>query len=477
MNNETEKLRFLTNISTNILMNCDIHGLITYCNKRCAFLFSKSGLTGSHLEDVFDADNVRIIKQNIVEVIIKDTPQALQIKHNQRFYNFYIYPNNDMAAICIEDITERRQLSEVLLETSQRMNFAERTAKLGYWELDLKVKKILWSAEMFNIFGVQGKNISVKKNIIKEQIIKEDLPLYKEKLRLLLKQGQPVEGRVRIKRGNGNIAYCFFKASLIKHDEIQKIAGTFQDLTDLIEIQNALEKAKATAERLNCAKSYFLAQASHDLRQPMQALAIFIDTLLEENLTDEQLSLVRKIHASAENLRNLLDNLLDISKLEAGGVEAQKMEFNIGSLLANILQEYKDIATKKGIILKLVPCHQQIDSDPILLERIIRNFLSNAFKYAKNKIVVGCRRHGNKLRLMVIDNGAGINSAERNLIFEEFYQSSNIPDNKKSGSGLGLTIVRKIADILGIKVGLTSQIGRGSCFYLEIDIAKKSPRS
>lgn len=476
MNNETEKLRFLTNISTNILMNCDIHGLITYCNKRCTFLFAKTGLTGSHLEDLFSRENARLIKQNLVEVIIKETPQALQIRHNQRYYNFYIYPDNGMAALCIEDITERRQLADLLIETSQRLNFAERTAKLGYWELDLKAKKIFWSAEMFNIFGVQGKNISVKKNIIKEQIIKEDLPLYKEKLRQLIKFGQPVDGQIRIKRSDGKIAYCFFKASLIEHDDIHKIAGTFQDLTDLIEIQKALEAARATAERLNRAKSYFLAQASHDLRQPMQALAIFIDTLLEENLTPEQLSLAQKIHASAENLRNLLDNLLDISKLEAGGVEAQKLEFNIGSLMSNILKEYKEIAAKRHIKLKVIPCHRQVYSDPILLERIIRNFLSNAFKYTKDKILVGCRKSGDKLKLMVIDNGAGISSAETKLIFEEFYQSSDIPGNKKNGSGLGLTIVRKIADILGAGVGVMSDVGRGSCFYLEMNIPKKSPQ-
>lgn len=474
MNNETEKLRFLTNISTNILMNCTIHGLVTYCNKRCTFLFSQSGLSGSHLEDIFDADNALLIKKNIVETIIKEIPQAIQIKHNRRYYNIYIYPDNGIAALCIEDITERRQLSEVLIETSQRMNFAERTAKLGYWELDLKVKKIFWSAEMFNIFGVQGKNISVKRNIIKEQIVKEDLPLYKEKLRNLIKLGKPVEGMMRIKRSNGKVAHCFFKASLIKNEETHKIAGTFQDLTDLIEIQYALEAAKATAERLNRAKSYFLAQASHDLRQPMQALAIFIDTLLDENLTKEQHSIVRKIHASAENLRNLLDNLLDISKLEAGGIEAQNFVFNIGGLLSNILQEYKDVATKRHISLKFVPCQYMVDSDSILLERIIRNFLSNAFKYTKDKILVGCRRVGDKLRILVIDNGVGINAEETKLIFDEFYQSTNIHGNKKNGSGLGLTIVRKIADILGAKVGVESRPGHGSCFYLELDAIKKS---
>lgn len=467
MHNETERLRFLTNISTNILMNCNIQGLITYCNKRCAFLFSQTGLNGSRLEDIFDADNTNNIKRLIVETIVREIPHTLQIKHQQRHYNIYIYPDTDSAALCIEDITERKQLSGLLNTASERMNFAERTAKLGYWELDIKAKKIFWSAEMFRIFGLRGENISVKKNIIKQQVIKQDLPIYKEKLQQLVTGGKPVEGMLRIKRGNGKIAHCFFKAGLIKNDENHKIAGTFQDLTDLVEIQIALEAAKAAAEKLNRAKSYFLAQASHDLRQPMQALAIFIDTLMDEDLSAEQYSIVRKIHASAENLRNLLDNLLDISKLEAGGVEAHLQTFNINSLLSGILQEYAHIAEKRNITLKYVPCSQLINSDPILLERVIRNYLSNAFKYAKSKILVGCKRHKNKLKIMVIDDGAGIAPEETKLIFEEFYQSQNIPNNKKNGSGLGLTIVKKIADILQMEAGVKSSPEKGSCFYIE----------
>lgn len=467
MHDETERLRFLTNISTNVLMNCNIQGVITYCNKRCAFLFSQTGLKGSSLEDIFDADNANNIKRRIVETIVREIPQTLGIKHNRRFYNIYIYPDNNSAALCIEDITERKQLSDLLTAASERMNFAERTAKLGYWEMDIKAKKIFWSAEMFNIFGLDGEKVSVKKNIIKRQVIKEDLPIYKEKLLQLLKSGKPVEGMIRVKRGNGKIAHCFFKASLVKDDETSKIAGTFQDLTDLIEIQLALEAAKAAAEKLNRAKSYFLAQASHDLRQPMQALAIFIDTLMDEELSVEQHSLVRKIHASAENLRNLLDNLLDISKLEAGGIETHLQTFNINTLLSGILQEYVHIAKKRNIKLKYVPCNQLLVSDPILLERIIRNYLSNAFKYTKSKILIGCKRRKNKLKIMVVDDGTGIEPEETKLIFEEFYQSKNIPNNKKNGSGLGLAIVKKIADILQMDAGVKSYPGKGSCFYIE----------
>lgn len=472
MKEEYEDLKFLTNISTNILINCNIYGLVTYCNRRYRHIFDKQEIAGKYLSEFFDFETAQKIQRAILDTVNQNSPRALMVIIKERSYNFFIYPNEGEASICIEDITERKQLSEILTITSQRLNFAEKTAKLGYWEVDIKNKKIFWSAEMFRIFGVDAQNVSMKKNIIKEQIIKEDLPVYKQKLRELLSSGNPVEGSVRIKRPNDKIAHCFFKADLFLRSDHEKIAGTFQDLTDLIEIQHQLDAARKTADRLNRAKSYFLAEASHDLRQPLQALAIFINTLQDEKLSPNQHSLVDKIDASSQNLRNLLDNLLDISKLEAGGIEAQKSQFNMGSLLNNILLEYEDLAISKGIILKTVPCNYIVESDPILLERVIRNFLSNAFKYTKNKILVGCKKKNGYLQIMVIDNGVGIESSEHQPIFDEFYQSLNIPNNKKNGSGLGLTIVKKIAEILDAKVGVKSTLNQGSCFYLELDTIK-----
>lgn len=462
-----EQLSSLTNISTNILLLCNTAGEISYCNQHGITFFFGSN-SKQPLPQYFAAPYEAIIRQQLQEVSQHQRPTALHIFHKERYYNFFIYPFEKEIGVCIEDITERRQLSQLLENTYRRLNFAEKIAKLGYWEVDLNAKKIFWSAEMFNLFGVDAKTISMKRNIIKEQMFKEDLPLYRQKLRELIKLGRPIEGMVRIQKPNGQIAHCFFKASLVVYEHKKQIAGTFQDLTNLIEIQHALEKARQTAEGLSKAKSHFLAQASHDLRQPMQALNIFITTLAEENLSLRQQSLVSKIGASAENLRLLLDNLLDISKLEAGGVVAHNYEFDIGDLLEKLLKEYQELAKSQNINLKSVNCSYHLYSDPILIERILRNFLSNAFKYTKNKILVGCRLYKKHLRIEVVDNGYGIGDEEQEQIFEEFFQSRNVPHNLQQGSGLGLTIVKKIADILGCNVGVNSKVNQGSCFYLEI---------
>lgn len=166
------------------------------------------------------------------------------------------------------------------------------------------------------------------------------LPLYHQKLHELVHSGKPVDGILRLRRSDDAVIYCTFKAAMLREGERNKIAGTFQDITKLIEMQKDLEKAKRSAEASDRSKSYFLAQASHDLRQPMQALRIFISTLEEEPLDNRQKELLGKISASADNLNNLLDNLLDISKLDSEGFEACLGNFDISDLLKNIFLNF-----------------------------------------------------------------------------------------------------------------------------------------
>ncbi len=472
MSEYTEDLRFLNDISTNILIKTDITGHIYLNNRKGNLLSDDTQILGKKISDIFTPINTEIILTHIYKVINTQIPDNFVITHNSRQFRIFTYFHKEFVFLCIEDITERKELAEHLQNTYRRLNFAERTAKLGYWEFSIKDKKIFWSAEMFRIFGISPQISSPKKNIIRERTLKEDLNLYKNKLRELMKTKHPVEGLIRIRRQNKSIAYCLFKAEILNINKETKIAGTFQDMTQLIEIQLALNAAKAKAEELNREKSSFLAQASHDLRQPMQALAIFISALQEEIMPKDQKEIVDKIENSAASLRNLLDNLLDISKLESGGTSVSPINFNLCRMMKNITAEYTELAHKRGIQLKTI-CHDvEIYNDPILVERIIRNFLSNALKYAKSKILIGTKRYGHNIQIRVLDDGEGIVPQEISLIFNEFYQSRSIKDNHKKGSGLGLTIVKRISELIKSPVFVTSTPGKGSCFTLELQPIK-----
>ena len=360
------------------------------------------------------------------------------------------------------------ELQTIINKLSDRLDFAENIAKLGYWEIDFANKKIFWSKEMFNIFGFTPDSLKFNRKIFREHVLEEDLDLYKEKLKRLLKKRIPIEGKLRIKTRHNTIKYCLFKANIIKENGVEKIAGIFQDISEFVLKQIELKSANQEAERINIAKSYFLAQASHDLRQPLQALSIFVAALHDEQLNDKQRNLVNKIKQSSTGLGELLNNLLDISKIESGGIEYNEVTFDIGVLIKRLYGELIDIADDKHIKLKQCNCHHIVKSDPFLIERILRNLVSNALKYCKTKVLIGCKSYRDKVRIFVIDDGVGISESDMEHLFDEFYQSKEIENNQAQGAGLGLSIVKKISTLIGADIKVISKPGYSSCFYFDL---------
>lgn len=462
----------LLDIATNFILEVNASGIITYANQRMVSL-AEQEVIGLNINTIWSPQTSKILLAEIVKSLKEQKPIVINLEFNHRDGIFYLYPNGEFCAICIDDITERQQLSHSLQKVSQRLEFAEKTAKIGYWELNIAKRKIYWSAEMYRIFDISPHNHFPKPAIIRKIINKADFPTYKQQIHELLRSGTPASGQLRLNRKDGSTIYCIYKASITCDDGQKKIAGTFQDLSAQIATQLALQKAMERAEKLNRDKSYFLAMASHDLRQPMQALNIFIHTLFAEKLNHRQSEILEKIEASANNLKNLLDNLLDISKLDSGGVRAELEVFDIGGLLQNIAAEYHALAHYKSIKFHALLHHGVVQSDPVLVERIIRNLLSNAFKYTNSKIVLGCKRQGKHYRVMILDNGPGIDQKEQEQIFEEFYQSPQQPEHRKQGAGLGLTIVKKIATILGTRIRIDTIPERGTCFSFLIPMYKK----
>jgi signal transduction histidine kinase/CheY-like chemotaxis protein len=225
----------------------------------------------------------------------------------------------------------------------------------------------------------------------------------------------------------------------------------------------------------NQAKSRFLAAASHDLRQPMHALALFVDQLRSSRARADRIALTRRIEEAVGSLSELLDQLLDLSKLEAGAVQVLHQDFAVEELLAAIDKQFAPLAHAKGIELRVVPSSAWLRSDPVLVQRIMSNLVANAIRYTeRGGVLIGCRKHGGRLRLAVWDTGCGIPDDRREDVFREFVQLGPADVRRTEGPGrglgLGLAIVARLADLLGASIELRSNVGRGSTFAFDLPV-------
>jgi signal transduction histidine kinase len=243
------------------------------------------------------------------------------------------------------------------------------------------------------------------------------------------------------------------------------------------------EEARRTAETANRAKTQFFAAASHDLRQPLHAMGLFAEALRqrsEKSGDPEVASLVNSINQSVDALEGLFSELLDITRIDSGGVEVQAQGFEMADILRKIRLHFEPTAFEKGLALRLRGGARVVHADPLLVERIVRNLVSNAIRYTNDgSVLVACRARGDKVWVQVWDTGLGIRHEEQAKVFEEFYQVPNVaavaPDQKK-GLGLGLAIVKRLADLMGAPISMRSVPGKGTVFTLVLPVGTR-PRT
>ncbi len=233
----------------------------------------------------------------------------------------------------------------------------------------------------------------------------------------------------------------------------------------VVERTALLESAKREAEHANDAKSRFLAAIGHDLLQPLHAAHLFADTLQQRG-EGEQRELAKQIGGALDSTTDLLTTLLDMSRLEAGGLVPEPRVFPLAEVLEPLVAQFDVLAAERGLRLRFVPTRAWVRSDPQLLRRVLQNFLANALRYTvSGSVLLGVRRRGDALRIEVHDTGPGIDAGHREAIFEEFRRGEDAPGQ---GLGLGLAIAQRIAGLLDSEVRLRSQPGRGSAFAIEV---------
>ncbi|MGO4394620.1 hybrid sensor histidine kinase/response regulator [Variovorax sp. M-6] len=233
------------------------------------------------------------------------------------------------------------------------------------------------------------------------------------------------------------------------------------------------QAAQLKADQANLAKSKFLAAASHDLRQPIHAQGLFLEVLARSKLSAAQYDALANARATWQASAEMLDTLLDFSRIEAGVVEPQMQDFQLQPLLNRIENELAPQADAKGIVYRSRETHAAVRSDPALVALILRNLVSNAIRYTDSGgVLVASRRRGNELLIEVWDTGIGIEPTQHREIFREFHQLGNAERDRRKGLGLGLAIAQGLARALGHTLSLVSEPQRGSVFRLALPLAQ-----
>ena len=382
----------------------------------------------------------------------------------------------------VEGRTAQLNSSKVKLQEAQQL------ARLGNWEWDLLTNQNSWSDEVFRILGLEGEAADTLLEKHKQQIHPEDFPMWENAIHQTIATGQPYDLDFRIIRPDGEIRYIYAKGKAAKDAEgkVVKLFGTTQDISDRKLVEEALRKskrelqqAKIAADAANKAKSLFLANMSHELRTPLNAILGFSQLLTRsETLISSERENVDIISRSGEYLLSLINQVLDLSKIEAGHINLNKKDFDLYRLLDEIQDLLSSKASQKELQLicdRNDNTPRYINTDEIRLRQVLINLINNAIKFTEEGgVALRVRSRETiesepdvELEFEVSDTGAGIAKEELDKLFQPFVQTST-GLQVQEGTGLGLPISRKFVQLMGGDIAVTSEVGRGTTFKFNI---------
>ena len=380
----------------------------------------------------------------------------------------------------LEAMVARR--TEELKQTQARLVDAQRIASLGSWRLDLATNDVVWTEELYRMFnadpGQPPPNYTVQERIFTA----ESWARLSAALDKTVQTGVPYELELQIRRVDGSVGWILARGERVSDSRGKAVAiqGIAMDITRRKETELLLQTAKEAAETANVAKSAFLANMSHEIRTPLNAITGMAYVLRRSGLSAEQADKLDKIETAGDHLLEIINAVLDLSKVEAGKLELEEKPFSVGEMLDNLSSMIGARAKAKGLVyrVKAEGLPDVLVGDRTRLQQALLNYLSNAIKFTEQgQVILRVRVAEDSgdsvvLRCEVSDTGPGISDNALPRLFTAFEQADNSITRKYGGTGLGLAITRKIAQIMGGEAGVDTVLGKGSCFWLTARLGK-----
>ncbi|NPE28063.1 PAS domain-containing protein [Methanococcoides sp. SA1] len=377
---------------------------------------------------------------------------------------------------------ERKQMEEALRKSEASLANAQRISHVGNWDWDIVNNELHWSDEVYHIFGLEPLESRATYTAYIRAIHPDDRMFVLEHVNKAIYENKPygIDHRILLPDGSERIVHEQGEVTFNETGQAIRMAGTVQDITVRKKTEDAMFNAKLVAEAANKSKDEFIANMTHELTTPLNAVIGFSGMLLLGTfgtLNEKQTKYVSNINSSGKHLLDLIDDILDISKVEAGKMELHPEEFEVSSAIEEVSILFASIAEKKRIEITadIADNNIVVEADKIKFKQILYNLLSNSIKFTDQggSVTIGAKISEDLVHISVKDSGIGISPEDQDKLFNPFFQADSSSTRKYGGTGLGLALIKKFVEMHGGEIWVESEVGKGSIFTFTIPMEGK----